>query len=92
MSTELSFKTAVCTDYENLLLACQMALETWRKLREEVVTRESMSKDEANELLRLQAAYAKGYSRLKKHQDTCELCRFVSKVGKDNFASISTLN
>lgn len=92
MSTELSFKTAVCTNYENLLLACQMALETWRRRREEIVARESMGKDEANELLRLQAAYAKGYSRLKKHQDTCELCRFVSKVGKDNFASISMLH
>lgn len=91
MSTE-SFRTAVCTNYENLLLACQMALETWRKRREEVATRESMIKDETNELLRLQAAYAKRYSRLKKHQDTCEICRFVSNVGKDNSASISMLH
>lgn len=91
MSTE-SFRTAVCTNYEKLLLAYQMALETWRKRREEVATRESMIKDETNELLRLQAAYAKGYSRLKKHQDTCEICRFVSNVGKDNSASISMLH
>jgi len=92
MNTESSFKTAVCTDYENLLLACQMALETWRKRREEVATRESMCKDEANELLRLQAAYAKGYWRLKKHQDTCGICRFVANVRKDNLASISMLH
>jgi hypothetical protein len=92
MSTELSFKTAVCTDYENLLLACQMALETWSKRCDEIATRESMSKDEANELVRLQAAYIKEYSRLKSHQDTCEICRFVANVSKDNLASTSMLH
>jgi predicted secreted protein len=92
MNAESSFKTAVCTDYENLLLACQRALEIWRKRREEVAARESTGKDEADELLRLQAAYAKGYSRLKRHQDTCGICRFVSNVCKDNLASSSMLH
>jgi predicted secreted protein len=92
MSAEFSFETAVCTDYETLLLACQKALEAWRKRREEITGLESSSKEKADELLRLQADYAKGYSRLKKHQDTCELCRFVSEIGRRNFASISMLN
>ena len=77
MNAEFSFKTAVCTDYESLLLACRKALETWRKQREEISRLGSPSKEKTDELLRLQADYAKGYSRLKKHQETCELCRFV---------------
>ena len=89
MSTE--FKTAVCSDYESLLVSCQIALETWRKRREEIARLGPTRKEEGDQLLRLQADYAKKYSRLKKHQDTCELCCFVSKIGKQNFASISML-
>jgi hypothetical protein len=92
MSAKSSFKTAVCTDYESLLSACQRALETWSKRREEITSRGSSTKEEGDELLRLQASYAKGYWRLKKHQDTCEICRFVSEIGRSNFASISMLN
>ena len=67
MNAEFSFKTAVCTEYESLLIACQKALETWRKRREEITRLGSNRKEAADELLRLQADYAKGYSLLKKH-------------------------
>jgi hypothetical protein len=89
MSVE--FETAVCTDYENLLVECQLALDTWRKRREEIARLGATGKEEGDQLLRLQADYAKKYSRLKKHQYTCELCSFVSKIGKQNSASISML-
>lgn len=92
MNAEFSFKTAVCTDYERLLIACQEALESWRTRRAEITRLGSSRKEKTDELLRLQADYAKGYSRLKKHQDNCELCRFVSEIGRHSFASISMLN
>jgi outer membrane protein TolC len=92
MNAEFSFRTAVCADYESLLIACQKALETLRERREEITKLGSSRKEQADELLRLQADYAKAYSRLKKHQDNCELCRFVSEIGKTNSASISKLN
>ncbi len=92
MSAEFSFQTAVCTDFQSLLHAYQKALGAWRKRREEITRLESSSEEKADELLRLQADYAKGYSRLKKHQDTCEPCRFVSEIGRSNFASISMLD
>jgi molecular chaperone GrpE (heat shock protein) len=91
MSAQLSFKTAVCTEYEHLLIACQKALETWREQREEIAKLGSKKKEATDELLRLQADYAKAYSRLKKHQDDCALCRFVSKIGSRSFASMSML-
>jgi hypothetical protein len=89
MNSELSFKTAVCTEYERLLFVCQKTLEIWRNRREEVAHSDLHGKEAAAELLRLQADYAKAYSRLEKHEDNCELCRFVSKIGGRNYASIS---
>jgi hypothetical protein len=90
MGSQHSFRTAICTDYENLLFVCQKALESWRNRREEVVTDGFASKQTADELLRLQAEYGRAYSRLETHEDRCELCRFVSKIGGRNYSSIST--
>jgi hypothetical protein len=90
MKPEYSFKTAICTEYENLLFACQKALESWRARREQVATNGFASRKTSDELLRLQADYARAYSRLESHADKCELCRFVSKIGGRNYASIST--
>jgi hypothetical protein len=89
MNHELSFKTAICTDYERLLIACHNALELWRNRREEISASRSVTKEAANELLRLQADYAKAYSRVEKHADNCDLCCFVSKIGGRNNATIS---
>ncbi len=90
MDSPHSFKTAICTEYENLLFACQRALESWRTRRDEVVTQGFASKQTADELVRLQANYARAYSRLESHEDRCELCRFVSKIGGRNYSAVST--
>jgi muconolactone delta-isomerase len=89
MKSELSFKTAICTDYENLLFSCQKALESWRARREEAASQGFASKKTSDELLRLQADYASAYSRLESHEERCSLCRFVSKIGGRNYSSIS---
>jgi hypothetical protein len=90
MNAEPSFQTAICKEYESLLVACQEARELWRKRRKEI-RRLAPKSMETPELLCLQADYAKRYSRLKKHQDKCELCR-LSEVGSCNYASISMLS
>jgi hypothetical protein len=90
MSPVHSFKTAICTDYESLLFAGQKALESWRVRREEVASLGFASKQTTDELGRLQADYARAYSRLESHEDRCELCRFVSKLSGRNYAAIST--
>ena len=89
MNQEFSFKTAVCTEYERLLIVCQKALDNWRSRREEISASCMSGKETADELLRLQADYAKAHSRVEKHEEGCELCRFVSKIGGRNNAAIS---
>jgi hypothetical protein len=94
MNAEVSFsRTGVCTEYASLLLSCQRALEMWRRRRREIARPGANRKEKADELLLLQVDYAKKYSHLKKHNDTCELCRFVPGIGGGrDFASMSMLN
>jgi hypothetical protein len=89
MASELFYKTAFCSTYERLLYACAQSLDAWRNLREAIANSGLRSKEAGDELIRLQAGYAKAYSRLEKHRDNCELCRFVSKISGRNEASLS---
>lgn len=90
MHSEPSFKTAICTEYEKLLFACQKALESWRNRREKIAPHGFLSKEVGDDLVRLQANYARAYSRLETHDEHCELCRFVSKIGNRNYFTGST--
>jgi hypothetical protein len=83
------FKTAICTDYEDLLFACQRALEDWCTLREQVATHGFASNATTDELVGLQIAFAHAYSRLESHKEHCELCRFVSRISARNRSGIS---
>ena len=89
MEDEPFYKTAFCSNYERLLCVCVQSLNGWRNLREEIANSGLRSKEAGDELMRLQADYAKAYSRLEKHKDNCELCHFVSKISGRNEASLS---
>jgi hypothetical protein len=90
MNLQLSFKTAICAEYERLLHECQRSLENWRRRREEVGEAHLRGKEIGDELQRLQANYAKAYSKLNKHDKRCELCRFVSKIsGREPVTTLS---
>jgi hypothetical protein len=89
MHSENSFRTAICTDYEKLLFACQKALEGWQRRRDEVASLGFADKVISDELLRLQAAFARAYSQLEMHDHRCQLCRFVSKIGSRSFSTTS---
>jgi hypothetical protein len=54
MNAELSFKTAVCNEYEKLLVMSQKALEVWRNRRQEFTTFRLSRKKVADGLLRSQ--------------------------------------
>jgi hypothetical protein len=90
MSQQLSVKTAICTEYEQLLQKCQRTLEIWRGRREEAAAAHLSGKAVGDELQRLQANYAKAYSELNKHDKQCELCRFVSKISGHEPVSASS--
>lgn len=89
MNAELFSNTAVCAEYERLLFLCEYALNAWRERREEVSDSGLRGEEVAGELLRLQASYARAYSHLERHEDHCDTCRFVSKIGGRNHARVS---
>jgi hypothetical protein len=89
MNAELSFKTAVCTEYEELLTACQNALERWRNRRDEFARLHVQGKRAGDELLHLQSDYARAHVRLEAHEQNCQTCRFVSKIGGRDYAAIT---
>jgi|SRR5450432_3976797 len=83
MTSEISFQTAFCTEYETLLHECTDAKETcsdWRAKMTAPVVVHQINREVANELLRLQANYAKAYSRLEQHNRDCDLCQFVNRM------------
>jgi hypothetical protein len=85
--SEHSFRTAFCTDYEELLFACQKALECWQRRRNELASLGFADKEKSDDLVRLQAAFARSYSRLETHDNHCQLCRFVARIGSRSFST-----
>jgi len=82
MNEALRFRTAVCSDYENLLKECQRALQAWKERREEIARIGLRGKRAGDELQKLQADYARAYNRLERHPKCCAVCRFSSELGK----------
>lgn len=82
MNEALRFRTAVCSDYENLLKECQRALHAWQERREEMGRAGLRGKQAGDELQKLQASYAKAYNRLERHPKTCAVCRFTTELGR----------
>ncbi len=74
---ELTFESAICSDYEKLLKESQLALVTWRERSEEVLRFGLQGKSIGDELQKLQADYATAYHRLEQHGKTCILCQFT---------------
>jgi hypothetical protein len=79
MDTTVSYKTAVCAEYEILLKECEAAQENFDERRKEIRRFHPSGKKVGDEVLRLQANYAKAYIVLRKHVRTCEICQFFAK-------------
>ena len=84
MNEDLGFRTAACSEYERLLEACKAALMAWKTRRETVVRFGPYGRSSGDELQKLQAEYARAYNRLDRHSKSCEACRFVKALGKQN--------
>lgn len=80
MSKQLSIKTTVCSKYQRLLEECQSALEIWNKRRGEISQSRLIKKEEGDELLRLQANFARAYAVLQHHPHACEICELISHI------------
>jgi hypothetical protein len=80
MNKEPSIKTALCGEYQRLLEECQCTLVMWNERRSEISRSRVIKKEEGDELLRLQANFARAYAVLQHHSRECELCELVSQL------------
>ena len=82
MKDDVPFRTAICSDYERLLIECQRALFAWKERREQLARFGMRGKRTGDELQRLQADYARAYNRLERHAKSCEVCKFTAELSK----------
>src|SRR5260370_989481 len=75
MSTQLSATTTVCSEYQRLFEESQRALEIWNEVRAEVCQSRLNGKAAGDELLRLQAKYARAYTLEQRHAHNCSNCQ-----------------
>jgi hypothetical protein len=93
MSNQFSVETAVCTEHQRLLAECQRALEIWNEHRAEFCQFRFIGRGAGDELLRLQAKYARAYTVLQNHERNCSLCQLASRIeGRDSENSSDTLS
>jgi hypothetical protein len=70
----------VCGVYQRLFEECQSALEIWHEHRAEICHSRLFGKEAGDELLRLQAKYARAYTTLQNHAHHCPQCQLASKI------------
>jgi hypothetical protein len=89
MSRQLSVETAICTEHQRLTEECQRALETWDEHRAEFCQTRPIPKEAGDELLRLQAKYARAQSVLQRHTHNCLLCQMVAGAEQQDYRNNS---
>ena len=85
MNSTVAYKTPVCAQYETLLTECEAALEAWDERREQIAQSGLSGKEVGDEMLRLQADYAKAYTALRKHVSKCAICQFFVRNSTKEF-------
>jgi hypothetical protein len=82
MSQEFCVKAANCSEYERLLEECDRALNIWNEQRASICESGVSGKKTGDELLRLQAKYAKAYTVLQNHAKNCLQCQMAARVAE----------
>jgi hypothetical protein len=77
---QLPVTATVCSKFELLLDVSEFIKEFWHERCEEIRGLNLVGKETGDELLRLQAKYARAYMRLQKHVSSCPLCEPLSRV------------
>ena len=88
MNKPLCINTTICSEYQKLLEECESALEIWDEHRAEVCESRLVGREAGDELLRLQAKYARAYTVLQRHERNCLLCQLMS--GAEGLASANS--
>jgi hypothetical protein len=89
MSTATAPRLVVCTEYQRLLHFCQESLTALQQ-RRTLSQRDSINALRLREeLSRLQVEYEQAYAVLESHEQHCQECQYISKVGGLDFESMS---
>jgi hypothetical protein len=80
MSKQQFVRTAICNKYQSLLEECERALAIWSEHRAEVLHSHLVGKEAGDELLRLQAKYARAYTVVQNHALNCSFCQLISRL------------
>jgi hypothetical protein len=80
MTKQLPTTAIVCSDYQKLLEEAKRARDIWDDRRTEICNSRLVGKETGDELLRLQANYARAYALLRKHVQSCLRCEPVSRI------------
>ena len=89
MKSVLSVETAICSEHQRLVAECERALEIWNEHRALFCKCFPITKQAGDELLRLQANYARAYTVLTRHEHNCSFCKLVSRAGEGGFENSS---
>lgn len=90
MSTAVAPRIAVCPEYQRLLQSCQQALAMWQRKKTHA-ERETMAGPRVRTQLRqLQDGYTRAYAALEGHEQYCQTCQYISKVGGLDFESMAS--
>jgi hypothetical protein len=93
MSKQLYVNTPVCSEHQRLLEESENALEIWNEHRTEFCQFRFIKREAGDELLRLQAKYARAYTVLQNHERNCSLCQLATRMeGRDSENSSDTLS
>jgi hypothetical protein len=89
MGKQQFVKTAICNKYQTLLQECESALAIWNERRAKISQSHLVGKEAGDELLRLQAKYARAYTLLENHAHNCSFCQLVASLEGRNFKNSS---
>jgi hypothetical protein len=85
MSRQQYVKVGICNKYQTLLEECERAWSSWKERRGETSQSRSVGKEAGDELVCLQAKYARAYTFLQNHAPNCSLCQLVARIdGRDS--------
>jgi hypothetical protein len=93
MNKRFSVETAVCIEHQRLFEESQRALEIWNERRAGFCQSHLSGREAGDELLRLQAKYARAYTVLRNHARNCSLCQLAPRIeGHDSENSSRALS
>ena len=90
MTSSVAPRIGVCPEYQRLLHSCQTALAAWQQ-RQSLAGRGRIRAPRMRlELKRLQDQYAQASAQLESHEQFCQTCQYISKVGGLDFESMAS--